>query len=375
MMAGRGERACSVAPDAGIGAPVMLDGAALDRLMPLYLVLAPDGRIRGIGPTARRLFADAPWAGRPVFSLLTIRRGGERITDAAALAATAGARLQIAVRGGGGAAGRLRLRGVAVPLAGGRGLLLNLGFGVDIVAAVRLLGLGAADFAATDMALELLGLSEANAAIMAEIRSHNVHLEEARLAAEGEALTDPLTGLGNRRAGDALLRRLCRERAPFALMHVDLDHFKRVNDTHGHAAGDRLLRHVARAMRQSTTGRDHVFRMGGDEFMIVLPGTAGLRRLQTVARGIIAAIRCAPDGGDVPGGVSASIGIVSVRKGRDGHGGTSGGTARGDDGALSPATISEMADHALYRAKGAGRATFAFAAPVVSGETGVGRDH
>jgi diguanylate cyclase (GGDEF)-like protein len=88
---------------------------------------------------------------------------------------------------------------------------------------------------------------------------------------------DPLTQLPNRRAFESTLRRelrrVDRTRTPLALLLMDLDEFKRLNDDHGHAAGDEGLREVARALVRTVRGSDHVFRWGGDEFAALLPDT------------------------------------------------------------------------------------------------------
>jgi diguanylate cyclase (GGDEF)-like protein len=96
--------------------------------------------------------------------------------------------------------------------------------------------------------------------------------EEVRLL----SLTDPLTGLANRRQMDVAFERVISAAArgePLSVVMIDLDHFKQVNDTLGHQAGDRLLKKVADAMREVARGSDLVVRYGGDEFMLILPGT------------------------------------------------------------------------------------------------------
>ncbi|MFC4640159.1 diguanylate cyclase domain-containing protein [Deinococcus hohokamensis] len=90
---------------------------------------------------------------------------------------------------------------------------------------------------------------------------------------EQAALTDALTGLGNRRALNHALDELSAHSAePFGLLSVDLDGLKQINDTYGHDCGDRLLQEFARALKDSFREHDLVFRLGGDEFMVLLPG-------------------------------------------------------------------------------------------------------
>jgi diguanylate cyclase (GGDEF)-like protein len=94
---------------------------------------------------------------------------------------------------------------------------------------------------------------------------------------ERESLSDPLTGLANRRFLQEILlrelRRAQRSNQPFALMIVDIDHFKVVNDTYGHNAGDEMLEQLAGIMLSSVRATDFVVRYGGEEFVILLPET------------------------------------------------------------------------------------------------------
>lgn len=86
-----------------------------------------------------------------------------------------------------------------------------------------------------------------------------------------QAATDALTGLLNRRMLESRAYELLQRGEPFALAMGDLDHFKRLNDTHGHEAGDRALRLFARALRSSVRSEDLVCRFGGEEFVVVFP--------------------------------------------------------------------------------------------------------
>jgi diguanylate cyclase (GGDEF)-like protein len=166
--------------------------------------------------------------------------------------------------------------------------------------------------------------------------------QQQRLAALGmEVLQDPLTGLGNRRA---LLH--CLERhagRQVAVLALDLDHFKRVNDVHGHVAGDRALQELAQRLLASVRGGDCVVRSGGEEFVVVLPGEteAGAR---LVAERIVEKLReqafCVGSRGDCVQ-LTASIGLAAGAAGLP---------------------LVEEADRALYRAKAAGRDRIVLAA-------------
>jgi diguanylate cyclase (GGDEF)-like protein len=133
-----------------------------------------------------------------------------------------------------------------------------------------------------------------------------------------QAATDPLTGLLNRRSLENQAQQLIRGSVPFALAMGDLDHFKKLNDTHGHDAGDRALRQFARVMQTVLRSEDIVSRFGGEEFVVVFPGlsaaaaSAALRRVQeqllvNVAGGAIAPVT-------VTFGVAESIDAMSLEE-------------------------------------------------------------
>jgi diguanylate cyclase (GGDEF)-like protein len=157
---------------------------------------------------------------------------------------------------------------------------------------------------------------------------------------------DPLTGLPNRtlwkeRMEEALARQ--RRGVPFAVLCLDLDRFKRVNDGFGHGAGDRLLQRVAERMNACVREVDTVARMGGDEFAIILADAASPERAQQVSTRLIETIseRFTIDGNEV--GVGVSIGVAM---------------APGDGDTAD--VLLARADLALYAAKAAGRGTNCF---------------
>jgi diguanylate cyclase (GGDEF)-like protein/PAS domain S-box-containing protein len=161
-------------------------------------------------------------------------------------------------------------------------------------------------------------------------------------ALRDEAFSDPLTGVANRR----LLRSLASEheerRSLVALLYVDLDGFKAVNDVHGHVAGDTVLAEVARRISTAVRPEDHVVRLGGDEFAIVCTSLEGPDEAVVIAERVIEQIsRPVAISADCSVKVGASVGIACSMSGE--------------------ATFDEMirsADEALYSAKERGRGTW-----------------
>lgn len=313
---------------------ISLDLGALDQLMPMHLCLSPAGDIVSAGSTLAKLFPQIALLGVHLFDLFEVRRPGgvSGMTD---LMGHAGQRLYLALLG----SALPAMRAIAVPRAKGQGLLLNLSFGIGVVDAVRHHALTAADFAPTDLTVELMYLVEAKSAVMDELRNLNLRLQGAKVAAEEQALTDTLTGLRNRRALEIELAGLTRQSTPFCLMHIDLDYFKAVNDTLGHAAGDHVLRQVAAVLCAETRNGDTVARVGGDEFVVVLPALADAAILHQIALRIISRLGVPMDFEGQPCRIAGSIGMTIS--------------------ALYPLTdLDRMlsdADQALYASKRAGR--------------------
>jgi diguanylate cyclase (GGDEF)-like protein len=188
-------------------------------------------------------------------------------------------------------------------------------------------------FADAELKLAADFLALAVAATDEAVRQH-----ELRRQAEA----DPLTGACNRRAGDALLNSTLRTaiaaQQPYALLFVDLDHFKQVNDLHGHAAGDECLRAAAQAIRSSLGAGDVLVRYGGEEFLVIAPGRApeASRELGETLRQAVLRLRV-PNGAE-PLRFTVSIGIAGRLPGE-----------------TDPQDILERADKALYEAKRSGR--------------------
>ncbi len=287
-----------------INGTITLDQEGLALLLPMHVVADRHGVITACGPTARKLCPGREIIGENLFSVIDFRRpcGIRTIAD---LLHAQGQKLHLRARDG----HDIPLKGIAVPLPG-QGCLLSLSFGIAIVDAVARLDLNASDFAPTDLAVEMLFLVEAKSAAMAASRELNEKLQKARMAAEEQAYTDTLTGLCNRRAADRMLSRLVESGEKFSLMHLDLDFFKAVNDTHGHAAGDHVLQQVARILKEETREEDLVARVGGDEFILLISRITDHERLDGIARRIIAGLEQPIPYGDVICRISGSIGTT-----------------------------------------------------------------
>jgi len=175
------------------------------------------------------------------------------------------------------------------------------------------------------------------------LRQQRLELEEKNRQLEYLAGHDPLTGLFNRRQFDQLvtmeLARVSRQPAPVSLLMVDLDHFKFINDRYGHPQGDEVIRHTASLLRNYTRSGDSVARLGGEEFLLLLPDTG-----QTQARSIAEKVRKLLEETPLPMKdgllyLTASFGIASLEAGVPG----------------TYELLYAAADKALYRAKSSGR--------------------
>ncbi len=311
-----------------------LSPTAVGRLMPMHVLLAPDGRIRRVGPTLQKLRPRKLMTGHGFLDLFEVRRPRDA-RKIEGLMQAARARLHLTFRHPPCTA----FKGLIVGLRQ-EGALINLSFGIGAAEAVAQYGLTIGDFAPTDLTVEMLYLVEAKMAVMDETRKLNQRLQSARVAAEEQAFTDTLTGLKNRRAMEHVLGRLIEQDRPFGLMHLDLDYFKMVNDSLGHAAGDHVLQKVAGILVGETRREDTVARIGGDEFVIISKGTVDATEMDIIARRIIRRLEAPISYDGRPCRVSASIGI----------------TASTLYGRPDPKLILHDADMALYASKRAGRA-------------------
>ena len=158
-----------------------------------------------------------------------------------------------------------------------------------------------------------------------------------------QSIRDPLTGLYNRRHLEETLEielhRAARRNEPVSVVMFDVDHFKRYNDTHGHDAGDTVLRALSEVIKSHIRAGDLAYRVGGEEFLLVQPGMGSadaLKRAETLRE--TAAALVLSERGSALGGVTISLGVASYPE----H------AQRGED-------LIKRADEALYRAKRGGR--------------------
>ncbi|MEO8684415.1 MAG: EAL domain-containing protein [Devosia sp.] len=185
--------------------------------------------------------------------------------------------------------------------------------------------------------------------------ARNDELELARVRIEHNALHDSLTGLPNRRYLDDVLTQNAatgyRGSGSIALLHIDLDRFKQINDTLGHAAGDAMLIHAAQVLRRNCGPEDFVARIGGDEFVVVSSAAERDSELAMLADRIVQEMRrpATYQGHECRFGVSIGI---AVERG----------------GALDGKRLLVNADIALYRAKGRGRNRYEFFSAVLQAE-------
>lgn len=308
---------------------------ALDRMMPMHVVVAKTGHIRRAGPTLAKLRPGNDLAGIRLLELFHLRRPVIFEGTVPDLRSLAGLPMQLEFRD----PPHTQMRGILFPAEGSDDLIVNLSFGISALTALDAYSLSNSDFAPTDLTFELLYLKEAKSVVEAEFRRLAQHLETSRDEAEERALTDPLTGLGNRAAMRAHLNSLVSSGKPFAVMHLDLDLFKDVNDTLGHAAGDAVLCAVSSHLRGALRESDQIMRIGGDEFVILVAGLQSDTRLQDLSRDLIDRIQQPIDFEGQECRVSGSIGYT-VSTGYD-H--------------LDADTLMAHSDTALYAAKRQGR--------------------
>jgi diguanylate cyclase (GGDEF)-like protein len=192
------------------------------------------------------------------------------------------------------------------------------------------------------VAIVEMGLEKPQRILFQDLKHRERALQKALKDVQRLAITDPLTGLYNQRhftaAAEAEVQRACRYGRPLSAVMMDIDHFKRVNDTYGHTIGDRLLQKVAESCRKELRKADVVGRYGGDEFAIMLPeiDLAAAQRVAERLRKTIAQTQLRTPKG--PARVTASLGVAAV-----------------DCDTILLEALLSRADKALYVAKRKGR--------------------
>lgn len=180
------------------------------------------------------------------------------------------------------------------------------------------------------------------ATMLTELNVTQGIIEKKNRALEELAIADPLTGILNRRAFlqqyERCYEQALRKETPISVMMIDIDHFKQVNDTHGHTVGDIAIRRVAEVLQRQAREFDVVGRYGGEEFIVALPDAAP-ELASTIAEGYRREIANLAGSEDLPlERISVSIGLADASK------------AEGD-----PMLMIDQADRALYQAKQTGR--------------------
>lgn len=307
-----------------------------DSLCPFHVRYNQDGIIQSVGPTMAKL--------RP-YDLI-----GHKLTDVFEILSPKEIVIPEQVIGLEGR--RLHMRFSEAPRtpfkgdisAGFDAFVLNLSFNHGTFDAIKKYNLTATDFANTDLAFEFLYLLEAKSALQADVEALIEELHQAKSTAEKQATTDQLTGLKNRRALSTSMDNWVSCGRAFACMHLDLDYFKAVNDTYGHAAGDVILQNVAQVLNSETRSTDIVARIGGDEFVLLFHDITDHETLDAVANRIITKL-------EVPVKYEGHLCRIS------GSAGTTISTGYADP---NPDNLLNDADMALYASKAAGRGCHTF---------------
>jgi diguanylate cyclase (GGDEF)-like protein len=192
------------------------------------------------------------------------------------------------------------------------------------------------DLGAVDYVTKPFDEFELRARVRAALRTK--HLQDIL---RDRAMIDPLTELANRRAYDMRFgqewSRAQRHALPLSLIMADIDNFKRVNDQHGHQAGDEVLRQVARRLNRDFRNCDMLFRYGGEEFAMILPETAIAGAVELAERLRVSLFAEPIRVGNAELTVTASFGVAD------------------NDGVTEPDTLVRGADQSLYQAKSDGR--------------------
>lgn len=311
-----------------------------DQLSPFHIALNAQTDVYRAGPSMTALLSYIDVDPMNLVPAMTLRSQGACIS-LAALSKTPIRSLQCQITG----TDTITLQGQSIPMK--NGILLDLGLTLEEVTRIDRLPLHRHDFTPYMMIEELMLLMEAKSIVLNASQDLTLRLEHERNSALDRARRDPLTGLFNRSALDHMTHHRGSDLSGLCIMQMDLDRFKAVNDTLGHSAGDHVLRHVAKILRDETRRDDELIRLGGDEFTIVLHHICDRAQAQSVAQRIIERVAQPILYQNTHCHISASIGLATAPKGQD----------------VSIEAMLNDADAALYAAKNAGRDQWRWADP------------
>ena len=329
---------------------------ALDQIVPFSLVVRTDGTILHAGSTLRKILGLSAEAVPPGFFELFRITSPRMLRDKTDLTRACGKRIALE------AASSFRpeplaLRASIAAMTPEQDLFLILtSLGAELHRLADELCLTNQDFPHADCSIDILYLLKTQTELLRDTQALAERLKAAKELAELQAETDILTGLANRRALGQFTENVLSQ-APCAdgackgeafLLHIDLDRFKQVNDTFGHAAGDAILKRVASDLRSVAGSTDIAARIGGDEFVLILTEQPDLQSVEALATQLITTISAPLEFHGQSLEVGASVGITRLRTQTD--------RTFGD--------FLLEADLALYDAKTSGRA----AVRVFSGE-------
>lgn len=314
---------------------------ALDALMPLHLRVDHRGCVVAAGRTTKKLFRDTALIGRPLNELMRLKKP-RFLVGTEEFAKLVGHKLVFETT----LSGAVELQAMLVATSNSAEWLFNFSLGANLSSISDAYGLLNKDFSLIDSSIDLMLVTALQANLLSTSQDLTTRLETSRMDAERRALTDDLTGLSNRAAFQKAIEDAVAASTPaskVALLCVDLDNFKSINDTLGHDVGDSVLRESTRRLREATRKSDFIFRLGGDEFAIIQTGENSTSDCESLAARIIE-VMCTPfmlDGQSIM--IGASVGVSMA-----------------PDNATSVEQLFKTADIALYRAKTEGRGRFCF---------------
>ena len=320
---------------------VSVSKEALDALLPLHLQVDASGRIVDAGRTLKKLFRGVDFVGQPINAHFRLTKP-RFLIGYECLSKLVGQKLAFEVVPDGIA----ELQAMVVALEPPSSWLLNFSLGSNLSDVVEKFNLRSKDFAPVDSTIDLMQVAAMQADLLSTSRDLTTRLEESRKDAERRALTDELTGLPNRRALRQHLQEfcdvICDGDVVLNVLHIDLDNFKNINDSYGHAVGDRVLEKSAEIIKSTIRPADFVGRTGGDEFVVVLADDLVIEDASQVAQRIVANLAepFRVDGHTCQ--IGASVGMNTC--------------INPDQHDLDQIIID--ADRALYEAKTAGRGQF-----------------